>query len=301
MKQNLKVWHNGNIIDKSKAVVPLLSHGFSRASAIFEVFGVHRGPGGPMAFRMDEHLKRLRHSANILKMTLKYDEQTLRDAVSQTVAANRIQAGMIKIMAYWKEESLIELVLDSSLDVTVFAVPADPALHLGDTTPITACLSKWRKLHPETAPVTAKACANYLNAYLVQRDARERGFDVGLLLSTDGFLTEGALESVFLVRDGILRTPPSGRILSSISRKTILEIAPHAGIPVDMTPMRTEALYSADEIFTSHTGIKVSPVKRFEDRELSAPGPVTQKLMHMMNRLLGFEDDRFAHWFHKLD
>jgi len=295
------VWLNGDLIPWENATVPLLSHGFSRGSAIFEVFGTHVGPEGLVAFRMDQHLKRLMRSVRLLEMELAYSEEEIIRAVIDTVKANKMERGLIKLLAYWGEEAIINLVLDSKLDVAIFAIPESDELSLDQMIPISACISKWRKLHPETVPVGAKACAHYLNGYLVRKDANLRGFDVGLTRGTDGFMAEGSIESFFMVKDGVLKTPPLGRILSSITRMSILEAASIVGIPVSAEPISPDDLFSADEIFTCHTGIKVSPVNRFEDRTLEAPGPVSKQLIELMNRIINFEDDRFKHWFNKLD
>lgn len=301
MNNDAKVWLNGKLIPWAEATVPLLSHGFSRGSAIFEVFGIHKFPDGLFAFRLDEHLKRLMRSAELLEMELAYSTEEIKEAVNETVKANHIGRGLVKILAFWGEEAVIRLVLDSKLDVAVFAVPQSEELALDDTTPISACLSKWRKIHPETVPVEAKSCSNYLNAYLARKDANNRGFDMALLVGTDGFLAEGSIESVFMVKDGVLKTPPLGRILASITRKSIVQAAPTIGIPVSEDSILPKALFEADEIFTSHSGIKVSPVNRFEDRNLEAPGPITQKLMALMNRIVNRSDDRFNDWFHEID
>jgi len=300
MNDDRTVWLDGEMIPWSQATVPLLSHGFSRASAVFEAFGVHPGPDGPVAFRMDEHLKRLQRSVDSLGMELAYSSEEIAAAVARTVHANRVERGIVKIMAYWGEEAVIRLVLESKLDVAVFVIPKGQYLHLDDTTPISTCLSTWRKLHPETVPVAAKACANYLNAYLVRKEANDRGYDIGIALGTDGFLAEGSTESIFLVKDGILKTPPLGRILSSISRMSLLEMAPTLGIPTAETMLKADDLFTADEIFTAHTGVKVSPVNRFEDRTLEAPGPVTARLMELMDDVLNFRNRQFDHFFQSL-
>ena len=300
MNYERKVWFNGNMIPWKDATVPLLSHGFSRGSAIFEVFGIHEGPNGPMAFRMDEHIKRLMKSTQLLGMEMAYSTEEIVEAVAETVKANRMGRGLIKMLAYWGEEAIIQLVLESKLDLAIFAIPASEELGLDSTQPITACLSRWRKIHPDTVPVEAKACSNYLNGYLARKDANERGFDVGFLLGTDGFLAEGSIESVFLVKDGILKTPPLGRILSSITRLSILQAAPIINIPTSVEPILPEELFTAEEIFTSHSGIKFSPVARFEDRTLQTPGPITMQLMELMNNILNFSDDRFSEWFQPL-
>jgi len=294
------VWLNGELIPWSQATVPLLSHGFSRASAMFEVLGTHTAPEGVMAFRLDQHLKRLEHSAAELSMELGSSTEQIAEGVAQVVEANRVGRGLVKILAYWSREAPVQLVLDDPLDVAIFAMPATADLHLDVTTPVSACLSRWRKLHPETTAVTAKACANYLNAYLVRREAAERGFDIGFLLGTDGLLAEGTTESIFLVQDGVLRTPPLGRILSSISRMSLLEIAPTLGIPVEEAVLGVSDVYSADEIFIAHTGSKVHPVGRFEERTLNAPGPVTGKLQTLMGDILAFRNRNFEHFFQLL-
>lgn len=300
MNNDFKVWLNGNLIPWHEATVPLLSHGFSRASAIFDVFGVHVGPTGPAAFRMDEHLKRLMKSAQLLEMKMAYSAEEIVEAVKTVVRVNRIGRGIVKILAYWGEEAVIKLVPDSKLDLAIFTIPESGELVLDKPKPLSACLSKWRKIHPETVPVGAKACSNYLNGYLARRDANLRGFDIGIMLGTDGLLAEGSIESIFIVKDGVLKTPPLGRILSSITRMSILQAAPEIGIPVKETPISADELLAADEVFTAHTGIKVEPVNRLEDRELQAPGPITNQLMQLMDDIIQFKDDRFKNWFQHL-
>jgi len=300
MNNDLQVWYNGKLISRREATVPLLSHGFSRASAIFDVFGVHPGPQGPMAFRMDDHLKRLTKSSELLEMVLAYSPEEITEAVKTTVKANRIERGIIKILAFWSEEAITELVLDSKLDVAVFAIPESEELSIDKKHTLSACLSKWRKLHPETVPVGAKACSNYLNGYLARKDAVSRGFDIGILLGTDGFLAEGSTESVFIVKEGILMTPPLGRVLSSITRLSILQAVPEIGIPTVERPITADELFVADEMFTVHTGTKVEPVACFEDRQLEAPGPVTQRVMCLIDDIMQLKNERFKGWFQPL-
>ena len=300
MNSELQVWFNGKLVPQRDATVPILSHGLSRGSAIFDVLGVHVGPEGPVAFRMDDHLKRLSKSAELLEMELAYSTEEIIEAVKATVRANRIGRGIIKILAFWGEEAPMNLILDSRLDVAVFALPESEELVLDKTQSLSACLAKWRKLHPQTVPVGAKACANYLNGYLARKDAVSRGFDIGILLGTDGFLAEGSAESVFIVKDGVLMTPPLGRVLSSITRLSILQAVPEIGLTVAERPITADELLAADEIFLVHTGTKIEAVARFEDRELAAPGPVTAQVMHLMDDIMQFRNERFMKWFQPL-
>ncbi|MBW2409305.1 MAG: aminotransferase class IV [Deltaproteobacteria bacterium] len=300
MTDDSRVWMNGKLVPWREATVPLLSHGFSRGSAIFDVFGVHVGPMGPAAFRMDQHLQRLMKSAELLGMELAYSVEEIVEAVKTTVNVNQLGRGIVKILAYWGEEAIINLLLDSKLDLAIFAIPKSDELALDQHQPLSACLSKWRKIHPETVPAGAKACSNYLNGYLARRDAAQRGFDIGIMLSTDGFLAEGSIESIFIVRDGILKTPPLGRVLSSITRMSILQAAPQIGISVEEVPITAEELLAADEVFTAHTGIKVEAVTRLENREFAGIGPITRQVMELMDNIIQFKDDRFQDWFQSL-
>ena len=300
MNSDLQVWKNGELIPRRAARAASLSHGLSRGSAIFDVLGIHPGPNGPMAFRLDDHLKRLMKSAELLQMELAYTTEEIIDAIKATVKANSIGRGIIKIIAFWGDEVITDLVLDSRLDVAVFAIPESEELVLDKQHSISACVARWRKLHPETVPVGAKACANYLNGYLARKDAISRGFDIGIMLGTDGFLAEGSTESVFIVKDGVLMTPPVGRVLSSITRLSVLEAVPQIGIPAVEKPITADELSAADEIFTVHTGTKVEAIHRFEDRQLKAPGPVTARVMKLINDIVQFKNDRFMNWFQPL-
>jgi branched-chain amino acid aminotransferase len=300
MTDNLNVWINGQFVPWKSATVPILSHGFSRASAIFEIFRIHKGPNGPAAFRMDQHLKRLMNSARLLQMDMAYSMDEIAEAVRETVTVNQMNQGVIKILAYWGEEAVIQLVLKSKLDLAVFAVPESALFHLDHEAPISACISKWRKIHPETVPVEAKACANYLNGYLARKDALDRGYDTGIMLGTDGFVAEGATESLFVVKDGVLRVPPLGRVLSSVSRMSVQAIADYLNIAAAETPLLPDDLRQAEELFVSYTGTKVSPISRFEDRILTAPGPLTSRIKEKMDDVLAFKDEKFSHWFQQM-
>lgn len=302
MFEHLQVWMNGKAVPWNQATVHIMSHGFSRASAMFDVFGIHPGPNGPVAFRMDKHLDRLFRSAELLGMEMAYAREEIVDAVKEIVRLNNISRGLIKILAYYGEEALISLVLDSKLDLAVCGIPETDDLGLDQTKPIGICFAKWRKIHPATVPVEAKACSNYLNGMLARKDAMNRGYDVGITLTTEGHVAEGSIESIFMVKDGVLKTPPPGNILQSVTRMSILEAAPAIGIKTAEERIMPQELMAADEIFVCHTGIKVLPVKRIEDRTLGqVPGPVSSKISRLLEDICNSRDDRFKDWLQPLD
>ena len=300
MNDKPKVWLNNEIIDWKDAQVPVLSHGLSRASAIFEAFGTHVVGSDVATFRMDGHMKRMEQTLKYLEMEIAFSFDEIKQGVARMCEINRIKRGLIKILGYWGEEAVLNLVLRSPLDIAIFTIPESPELGLDDDTPITACLSRWNKPDPGAMPVMAKACANYLPGYLVRKDANDRGFDLGLTVTAAGNVAEGSIESIFIVKDGVLKTPPLGNILASITRDSIITAGRADGFAVEESPLVKDDLLTADEMFSCHSGIKVIPISRFEDRELPAPGPVTQKVSDMMKRILAGDDDRFTDWFEKL-
>ncbi|MDM8544314.1 aminotransferase class IV [Desulfococcaceae bacterium HSG9] len=301
MSDAKQVWINGKFVPWEKATVHLMSHALSRGSAFFEVFGVHSYTEGPAAFRMSEHLDRLRRSAELLGMEMAYTKDEIAQAVKDTVKHTGLEDGHIKIMAYYSEEAFAVLVPESKLDIGIFAFPTGADLGIDINKPISACICKWRKIHPETVPIEAKACSNYLNGFLARQDAMKRGFDVGLMLDTDGYIAEGSIEACFMFKDGVLKVPPLGRVLRSISRRSIIEAAPVIGIEVVQAPITREEFMDADEIFTSATPFKVLPVGKLEDRIFAdAPGPFSRKLAALMADIVSGRDSRFEHWFQPL-
>ena len=301
METKPKVWLNKNIVPWEEATVPILSHGFSRGSAVFEVIGTHvKAPDSLCIFRMDTHLDRLEQTVKLLEMELKFSSADIADGVKELAAINKSGSGLVKIMAYWGQEAIVDLVLDDKLDVVIFTIPLPDDFDMVKFKPITACLSKWKKLHPQTVPVMAKACANYLNGYLVRKDANNRGFDIGLTLGVDGWVAEGSIESIFIVKNGVLKTPPLGGILESVTRDSIINIAKANDIDVNETFLEEKDLNTADELFTCGTGHKVVPISRFEQHELSAPGPVTTKMTQLLDAIVNFRNDQFSHWFQTL-
>lgn len=290
------------MIPWEQATVHLMSHSLTRGSAIFEVLAVYSTPEGTAAFRLPEHCDRLIRSAELLEMELAQPKEEIIRAVVETVKANGVARGFVKIVGFYGEETFTIFVSDPRLELAVFAVTREEYKSKYSESGISVCLSGWRKLHPETVPVEAKVAANYLNSMLARRDAVRRGFDLGVMLDTHGRLAEGSVESVFIVKGGTLFTPPLGLILSSISRRSIIEAAPAMGVKIVERPISREELLGADEIFTSSTSRRVTPVYRIEDRGMGeVPGPVSRRVSLFMDSVLEGKEERFRHWLYPID
>jgi len=227
------VYVNGDYVPWEKATVHIMSHSFGRGSAIFEVMSLHATASGPAIFRLQAHIRRLFKSAELLNMELPLSEQEFYEAVAGTVKRNDLQQGVIKIICYYPQLSVEILPPQQQLAAAIFAFdPQKDFERFGVPFEqgVSAFISQWRKLDPQTVPIEAKASANYLNGMIARAEAKKNGFDYAVMLDTQGFIAEGGTESVFVVKDNRLLTPSAGTVLRSITRMSILEAAGAAGI-----------------------------------------------------------------------
>jgi branched-chain amino acid aminotransferase len=294
---------NGEFVAWENATVHLMCHSFARGSAVFEVLSLHATAAGPAVFRLREHIERLCRSTALLEMELPLSKEALHQSVIGTVRRNRLEKGVIKILCFFPQFSLEILPPQKKLDIAIFVLDPFHDLEEHDLPAnimekgTTACISKWRKLDPQTVPVQAKAAANYLNGMMARTEATQRGFENAIMLDTQGFIAEGGTESVFLVKGGRLFTPALGTVLGSITRKSILEAARTIGIETGEERLDPQMLFEADEIFFASTTLKVFPVRQIEHQFLDeTPGPLTRKLAELMDNISGGKDERFNHW-----
>jgi len=272
-----------------------MSHSFTRGSAIFEVISFHQTSDGAAVFRLDEHIKRLHRTTKLLNMELSHSAEEIERGVMETIKANNLNKGFIKIIGYYGNPAFALLPQQEKLDLSIFAVYED--LGIDPNQPVSACLCRLHKLHPNTVPVEAKVAANYMNGMLARQEAIRRGFDIGILLDTHGFLAEGSTEAVFWVEGDVIKTPPLGRILRSISRLSVLQAANITGLKAVEEAVKPEKFVKADEIFFSSAIYKVLPVGRIDDRVLeNAPGPVSKELVRLMADICAGKDERFKDW-----
>ncbi len=301
MLSDRKVFVNGKFTAWEQAGIHMMSHSFSRGSAIFEVLSIHDIPGrGPCVFRLDKHVQRLFSSAFALGMVPGLSPAAVQEAVCRTVRKNGIRQGAVKIMGYNPEIAFDILPSGNTLDIAVFAI--DPVQDLGKrlvpaSDGADMCVSTWCKLDPRTVPIAAKAAANYLNGMLARQEAKNRGCDMAVMMDTQGFVAEGATESIFLVKDGRIMTPSLGTILHSITRDSVITLSKALDIPVDENQISRDQLETVDEIFFACTPMKVLPVKTCEQRPLSpVPGPVTRQLADVMADITTGRNRQFADW-----
>ncbi|NIO03282.1 MAG: hypothetical protein GTN74_01350 [Proteobacteria bacterium] len=300
MLNDRTVYLNGKFIEWENATVHIMSHSLARGSAIFEVMSFHETDKGTAVFRLDEHVSRLFRTAELLSMDLPLSKKAIQEAVLATVKTNHLNTGIVKLVCYYHEIAFDILSTQEKLDICIVAI--DPALDLGGLSlsrseDVSACICKWRKLHPETVPIEAKVAANYLNGMMAGQEAIQRGFDVGIMVDTEGFIAEGSIQSVFFVEDRVLTTPALGTVLQGVTRKSILEAASHVKLKTAEKRVKPEALMDADEILICSSPEKIVPVKRFDSRVIpQVPGPVTKKLAALFEEICSGRNSRFKKW-----
>lgn len=295
MSSKVKAWINGEIVHWDQATVHIMSHSFTRGSAVFEVISFHQTPNGTAVFRLDEHLKRLHRTTELLSMELFHSAQEIEHGVMETIKANNLRNGFIKIIGYYGNPAFTLLPQQEKLDLSIFAVDED--LSIDPKQHVSACFCRWRKLDPNTVPVEAKVAGNYINGMLARQEAIRRGFDIGILLDTYGFVAEASTEAVFWVEGDVIKTPPLGRILHSISRLSILQAAKITGLKAVDEKVKPEKFMKADEIVFASASCKVLPVSRIGDRVLeNTPGPVSRELARLMSDICVGKDERFKDW-----
>lgn len=294
------VYLDGEFRPWDEAKVHLMSHSFGRGSAIFEVIGFHETVAGTAVFRLDEYVSRFAKSASLLEMELPLTKAELQDAILQTVKRSGLGCGLIKLLGFYPEISFAILPPQKRIQVAVFVFTYEEALggpRNSANRCVTAGVSRWRRLDPDTVPIEAKVAANYVNGMVARQESRAKGFDYAILLDTQGYLAEGGTESLFLVREGGLLTPTLGTILHSITRKSLLEVAETMGIKTFSGRLNPGILDEAEEVFFSGTSTKLLPVSQVETRIFrEAPGPVTRRLSARMEDITAGRDRQFKRW-----
>jgi branched-chain amino acid aminotransferase len=290
------IWKNGSYIKWHDAQVHLLSHSLQFGSAIFEGIRAYETKHGPAVFRLREHLVRMHNSCRIYRMEHEYSIDQLVAATRETVAKNNVNECYIRPMVVRGYGAAGMVPFESPIEVYIPVWPwgtylgAD-ALAKG----IDACVSTWHRMAPNTTPAVAKIAGNYLGGQLIKMEALRNGYDEGLALGPDGLLSEGSGQNVFLVRDGVLYTPPvDGTLLPGITRTSVIALAEEAGIRVVEQMMPREALHTADEVFITGTASEVTPVRSVDRIPVGAgvPGPITLDLQRRyLDAVHGRDDD----------
>jgi len=289
------IWHNGELIPWEKANIHVMSHVVHYGSSIFEGIRCYKQPEGAGIFRLTEHMQRFIQSGKIYRMDLHFNLQQLTDAVIDVVEANGVAPCYIRPVAFRGYGEIGVNGIKCPTEVYVANFPWGNFLHGNEGANV--CVSSWNRLAPNTMPSLAKAGANYMNSQLIRMEAGINGYDEGIALDVNGYLSEGSGENLFIVRNGTLFTSPlSNAVLNGITRDSIIVLARQMGIPVVEQALPRELLYICDEAFFTGTAAEVTHL-RSVDRILvgdGTMGPITTALHKAFFDIVnGLAPDRF--------
>jgi branched-chain amino acid aminotransferase len=278
------IWFNGKLVNWDKATVHVLTHALHYGSSVFEGVRAYETPKGVAIFRLRDHIRRLLDSAKIYRIALPFSAEQLNEACRQVIAANGLKhGGYIRPVVFRGYGEIgVTPKIEPPTEVAVAAwewgkyLGAD-AEELG----VDACVSSWQRVAANTLPALAKAGGNYLSSQLIGAEARRLGFAEGIGLSSDGTLSEGSGENLFLVKDGVLLTPALAHsVLGGLTRDTVIRLARERGIEVKECALPREMLYIADEAFFTGTAVEITPIRSVDRLPVGTGkrGPLTETL-----------------------
>lgn len=287
------IWHNGELIPWDEARVHVMSHALHYGSSVFEGIRCYKTPEGPAIFRLPEHLRRLRDSAKIYRMEMKYDEAALANACKELIVRNGLEECYIRPIVFRGYGTAGVNPSASPVESYIICWPwgaylGDGALERG----VDVCVSSWQRPAPNTIPALAKAAGNYLSSQLIKMEALANGYQEGIALGPDGLVSEGSGQNIFLVRNGELLTPSmDGTLLEGLTRDCVLAIARDMGITVREQKIPREMLYIAEEIFFTGTAAEVTPV-RSVDHIVIGDGVAGKMTLALQQKLLDVAQGR---------
>jgi branched-chain amino acid aminotransferase len=291
---------NGELVAWEDAKVHVLTHCLHYGTGVFEGMRAYETQRGTAIFRHEEHLDRLFKSAELYYMPIPYTLQELRSAVHAVVAQNGLPSCYIRPIAFRGAGVMGINPLDAPVDVAIAAWPW--GAYLGDEAKehgVRAKVTSWRRISADSLIPHSKASGQYLNSVLAKIESHKAGYEEGILLDQHGFVSEGTGENIYVVRDGIVYTPPqTAGILDGINRKSVIQIARDEGFEVVERDIARAEMYLADELFMTGTAAELTPIREVDDHVIGdgKRGPVTTQLQRVFEDALYGRDPRYTAW-----
>ena len=294
------IWKNGEMLPWAEATTHVLSHSLHYGSGVFEGIRCYKDPDSDKSFvfRLRDHMERLHRSAKIAMMDLPYTVDELCDATVEVIRANKLTSCYIRPLVYHGYGVMGVDPSGAPTDVIIACWPWDSylgadALEKG----VAVGVSSWRQRSINAIPPAVKATASYFNSILAKLEAKAHGYVEAIMLNEDGKVCEGTGENLFIVRDGILSTPPlSDGVLEGITRDSIMVLADELEIPVIEESLTRCDLYIADEVFMTGSAAELTPIGSVDDREIGKPGEITRRLQDRFFEVAYGQDEESVDW-----
>jgi branched-chain amino acid aminotransferase len=295
-----EIWLDGKFVKWSDANVHILTHTLHYGLGVFEGIRCYSGSDGRSAvFRLPEHIRRLFDSAKINLMKVPYSQTELEEATLESLRRNHLAEGYIRPLVFIGDGAMGLHPGDNAVRVAVIAW--EWGKYLGDegvARGIRAKISTFARHHVNAKMTNGKTCGDYVNSILAKREALLDGFDEAIMLDTQGLVSECTGENIFIVRDGMVKTPPLYSVLDGITRASMIEVARDRGFDVVETQITRDDLYVADEIFLTGTAAEVTPIREIDHREIGSGGrgPITEELQTAFFDVVTGADARYDRW-----
>jgi len=297
-----KIWMDGTLVDWSNAKVHVLSHTLHYGTGAFEGIRAYKTPNGVAIFRLKEHMDRLLRSCKILMIEVPYSLSELCEAAKEVVRVNELHEGCyIRPLVYLGYGEMGVNPIGAPVNTAIAAWPwgaylGEAAMEKGARMKI----SSWSRHHPNAMPTASKTVGGYVNSSLAKVEAVLAGYDEAIMLGPDGRVSEGTGENLFIVRDGLIISPPPSEAgaLRGITLSSIVKIANDLGYDVSFEALRRDDLYLADEAFVTGTAVEVVPVSSVDDRLVGTgkPGPITKAIMTTYHQAVSGERPQYEDW-----
>jgi branched-chain amino acid aminotransferase len=293
------IWFDGKLTPWRDANIHVLTHSLHYGMAVFEGVRAYNTEQGTAIFRLAEHTKRLFNSAKIFQMKMPFTEEVITQAQLDVVKSNKLSSCYLRPIAFIGSEKLGVSAKGNSVHVAIAAW--EWGAYLGEdglNKGIRVKTSSYTRHHVNVSLVRAKASGYYINSILANQEVTVHGYDEALLLDTDGYVSEGSGENVFIVRDGVLYTPDLASCLDGITRNAIMTIAKDLGIEVKEKRITRDEMYCADEAFFTGTAAEVTPIRELDDRIIGSGtrGPMTEKIQKIFFDTVAGKNDKYRHW-----
>jgi branched-chain amino acid aminotransferase len=294
------IWLDGRFVDWADARVHILTHTLHYGLGIFEGIRCYRTTDGRSAvFRLTDHLQRLCDSAHINLLEIPFPRETLEEVCLETLRRNDLVEGYLRPLVFVGDGVMGLDPADNAIRVAVIAWAwgkylGEEGLRRG----IRAKVSTFCRHHVNAKMTKGKTCGDYVNSILAKREALLDGYDEAIMLDTQGLVSEASGENIFVVREGVLCTPPLHTVLQGVTRSTLIEIARDKGIRVEQRILTRDDLYVADELFLTGTAAEVTPIREVDRRRIGngERGPLTAALQSAFFDVVSGRERKYERW-----
>lgn len=298
-----KIWMDGKFVDWDDAKVHILTHSLHYGLGVFEGIRCYKTNEGPSIFRLDEHIDRLFNSAHIFMINIPYSKADIKKAVVETVRINKLQECYIRPIVYIGYGAMGLYPKENPINIAIAAWPWGTYLgEKGLKEGIRVKISSYIRNHVNSQMSRGKVCGYYVNSQLAKKEAITCGYDEALLLDTEGYVSEGSGENIFIYRNGVLKTTPLTSILEGITRDSVIQIANDLKIPVKEERFTRDEVYIAKEAFFTGTAAEITPIREVDGRIIGngTPGEITRKIQKQFFNIVKGKNKKYKFWLTKV-